>query len=91
VTSFDAAIDLTAQVVEPNRSPAEAVEAVRAAIEDIPGAGWVSVEWCVGAPRNEGWVRLYEPGRAEPQSGVKWDKLARLIEDVAINAARRPR
>jgi hypothetical protein len=40
-------------------------------------------------PHTALWIRLYEPGRAEPQSGGKWDKLAQLVEDVARNAVKR--
>jgi hypothetical protein len=57
---FEASIDLTTDVVP------QAVERVRLAVEQLPGASWISVEWCGQMPSAKlpiEWVRVYRRGR----------------------------
>ena len=63
---FDASVDLTEHNVPPGMPPAIAVERAREALEALTGAGWVSVEWCGGAPAEASWARAYQRGSAEP-------------------------
>jgi hypothetical protein len=44
MTHFDASIDLTVHNVPAGIDVAAAVARVRAAVQDLPGANWVSVE-----------------------------------------------
>jgi hypothetical protein len=56
---FDASVDLTVHTVPGHLDPSQAVARVRAAVESLPGAGWVSVEWCGDATASLPWVTLY--------------------------------
>lgn len=62
MTSFDVCIDLTVHIVPAGISPAVAVARVREAVERVPGAGWISVEWCGDAPASAPWLRLFRQG-----------------------------
>ena len=63
---FDASVDLTEHNIPPGMPPALAVERAREALGALTGAGWVSVEWCGGAPAQASWARAYKRGSAEP-------------------------
>ncbi len=63
---FDASVDLTEHNIPPGMPPALAVERAREALGALTGAGWVSVEWCGGAPAGASWARAYKRGSAEP-------------------------
>jgi hypothetical protein len=76
---FDASADLTVHSVSADLEPGQAVFRVRTAVESLPSAGWVFVEWCGDAPATLSWVTLYEPGRAAPQSGGPYDAIAALV------------
>ena len=82
---FDAAIDLTPAIAG-KLGPGDAVRLAGDAVRSLPGAGWIDVEWCGGAPGNLAWMRLYQPGRSQPQVGGDWDTLARLVEEAVVAA-----
>ena len=63
---FDASVDLTEHNIPPGMPPTVAVERAREALRALTGAGWVSVEWCGGAPAGASWARVYKRGSAEP-------------------------
>ena len=44
------------------------------------GAGWVSVEWCGGAPAEASWVRVFKPGAAEPLPGPAGEAVLALLK-----------
>ncbi len=80
---FDASIDLTTDVVPAHIPPQDAVTRVRTAVEGLPGAFWVSVEWCgtlppVGWPVD--WVRIYRRGRGGIMKGQPWDTIKAAIK-----------
>jgi hypothetical protein len=56
---FDASIDLVAGHLPEGLPPQEGVRRARGAVEAVPGAGWVSVEWCGHIPAVK-WIRLYK-------------------------------
>ena len=60
--SFDVTIDLTDDIVPPGVRPHQAVHRVRAAVEAMPGAGWVSVDYFGLIPPGLPWIVLYEAG-----------------------------
>ncbi len=86
MTGFDASIDLTIHSVPTGIDVAEAVVRVRAAVDDVPGANWVSVEWCSDAPAFLPWLTLYMPGCGIPLTGERFTHLARRIEAVVTEA-----
>ena len=82
MTAFDASIDLTIHTVPPGTQPSVAVERVRDAVADLPGARWVSVEWCGDAPASLPWIAVYEPGNAVPMTGGAFAAVAMRIEQT---------
>jgi hypothetical protein len=77
---WDASIDIVAAHLEPGADgPGDAVARVRAAVESLPGAGWVSVAWCGRAPAIR-WLRVYPPGRCVEPVGPEWDAVRRRVE-----------
>ena len=78
-TKFDASIDLLTRLVPSDIPSAAAVERVRSAVERLPGANWISVEWCGDVPGSPPWLRLYK-------SGGIWDELTHLIKATALHA-----
>jgi hypothetical protein len=86
---FDASLDLRADLVPDNLTPREAVELVRAAVEALPGAGWISVAWCGHCPPVP-WVRVYKPGRGEAMEGGEWDLIEARIKAAAMAAVIAP-
>lgn len=79
MTEFDACIDLTVHNVPAGVPSDVAVSRVRAAVEKLPGAAWISVEWCGEAPESPLWLRLFKAGNGQQQSGGAWDVLADKI------------
>jgi DNA repair protein RadC len=80
--AFDASIDI---------GRAEAVNAVRARVEAMPGAGWISVEAHTGLAAS---VRLFAAGSGFEAEGPEWAALRRDVEhevDTALRAAPLPR
>ncbi len=77
---FDASVDLTEHNIPPGMPPAVAVERARAALGALTGAGWVSVEWCGGAPAEASWVRIFKRGAAEPLPGPAGEAVAALLK-----------
>ena len=61
---WDASIDLTDQVMLPGVSDATTAAKVRAAVEALHGAGWISVEQCPETPPGLQWVVAYRDGPA---------------------------
>ena len=74
---FDACIDLTVRTVPEAIAPGDAVERVRSAVEALPGAGWISVEWHGDAPGR--WLRVFPVGVAREQEDGEWAELAERI------------
>jgi hypothetical protein len=75
---FDASIDLTTDVVPPHIPPHQAAERVRLAVEQLPGAFWISVEWCGQMPSLKQpieWVRVYRRSRGGIMEGRPWDAI----------------
>ncbi len=77
---WDVSIDLVQAHLEPGtEGPGDAVEAVRAAVERLPGAAWVSVAWCGNLPANR-WLRVFRRGSCMPVDGPEWDRVRRDVE-----------
>ncbi len=76
---FDASVDLTEHNVPPGMAPAVAVERAREALGKMTGAGWVSVEWCGGAPAEAVGVRVFKPGASELLPGPPGEAVAALL------------
>ena len=74
---FDVCLDLTVRTVPEGMAPQIAVERVRSAIEALPGAGWVSVEWCGHAPSR--WLRVFPAGVGSEQEDGEWAELRERI------------
>ncbi len=88
---FDACIDLTMRTVPEGIAPPVAVERVRSAVEELPGAEWISVEWCGDAPGD--WLRVFPAGVGREQEDGEWAELAERITATvheALGADRRP-
>jgi hypothetical protein len=66
--------------------PADAVDAVRQAVQRITGAGWIDVEALSYPPAIPGWVILYEPGRGSAPDITEWRDLHREVEAMATAA-----
>jgi hypothetical protein len=62
---FDATIDLAKCHCRPGLRPRDAVDAVRAAVEALPGANWISVDYG-GDWQPVRWIVLYQPGSGRP-------------------------
>jgi hypothetical protein len=83
---WDASIDLVqAHLEAPSADPSQAVEAVRFAVQSLPGAGWVSVAWCGAMPAVR-WLRVFRPGSSVEQEGAEWATLKRRIESIVSRA-----
>ena len=63
---FDATVDFIEHNIPPGMPPTIAVKRAREALAALTGSGWVSVEWCGGAPAEASWARVYKRGSAEP-------------------------
>lgn len=85
---FDVSVDLLDRMLPPPdaTSDAEAVYRVRAAVQAIPGAKYVSLEVCRGVPGNPIWLRIYRPGNGEVMTGAEWDGMAERVE-AAVSGA----
>jgi hypothetical protein len=66
--------------------PAEAVAAVRRAVERMGGAGWINVEAQSFPPHIPGWVTLYVAGQGAPPDTPEWRELQRSVEKTATAA-----
>jgi hypothetical protein len=83
---WDACIDLVSAHLEPGTDAhGDAVAAVRAAVQKLPGVGWVSVAWFGDLPA-ERWLRVFRPGSSMPVEGPEWDRVRRDVER-AVNLA----
>lgn len=82
--AFDALIALAPDMLPPGLSRADAVRAVRAAVQVMPGAGWVGVEYH-GVPSGLGlrWVEVFPPDSGLPLKGERWDALRATVERAA--------
>jgi hypothetical protein len=77
---WDACIDIVTAHLEPGAAaPGDAVAKVRAAVERLPGASWVSVAWCGDLPAQR-WLRVFRRGSSMPVDGPEWDKVRRDVE-----------
>jgi hypothetical protein len=76
---FDASIDLVADHLPKGLSSNEAVQRAREAVEALPGAGWISVEYCGDIPSVR-WIRLFQRGRGKVMEGGLWDQLQADVE-----------
>ena len=88
--AFDALVALAPDMLPPGASRAEAVRAVRAAVQAMPGAGWVGVEYH-GVPSGLGlrWVEVFPPDSGLALKGERWDALRAAVEGVARDALTR--
>lgn len=82
MTEFDTSIDLTTAILPKGIQPDVAVQRVSDAVADLPGARWVSVEWCGDVPASLPWVTVYEPGNAVPMIGGTFAAVAARIEQT---------
>jgi len=64
----------------------EAAAAVRHAVEQMPGAGWIDVEAQPYPPELPGWVIVYPQGRSVTPDTPAWHALRRDIEVMATAA-----
>ena len=74
---YDVSIDLTEAILSPGMPPSRAAELVRAAVRALPGAGWVSVEDCRGAPPGLRWVTTSRRGARRRRAVVNGRAFAR--------------
>ena len=86
MVQFDTSVDLTEHNIPPGMAPAVAVERVREAVGAMTGAGWVSVEWCGGAPAEASWVRVFKRGVAELLPPPVGDAVAALVKAAVRKA-----
>jgi hypothetical protein len=82
---FDASIDLFADHLPDGLSSKEGVERAREAVEALPGAGWISVEYCGHYQPGE-WIRIFRPGRGEIMEGGLWDQLQANVAATVAEA-----
>ncbi len=83
---FDACLDLTVRMLPGGVAPDAAVGRVRTAVEALPGAGWVSVEWCGDTPGESRWLRVFPAGRGGEQHDGAWAELRERIAAAARQA-----
>ena len=86
MTSFDACLDLTVRVVPGGTPPKVAVERVRSAVQALPGAAWISVEWCGDAPGESRWLRVFPEGEGAEQWDGTWADLRERITATVRHA-----
>ena len=85
--AFDAVLALGPELLPPGVAPGAAVQAVRAAVQAMPGAGWVAVEaHGLRLPPGLGWVELHTPGGGTAPEGRAWSDLRAGVERVATAA-----
>jgi hypothetical protein len=65
---------------------ADAVEAVRVAVEWMNGAGWIDVEAQSNPPSCHGWVIVYPRGHSITPETAEWRALRHRVEAVAMAA-----
>lgn len=80
--SFDATVDIPESFMPPGMRPYEAVYRGREALEAMPGAGWVSVDYAGIIPPEVPWIVLYAAGSAEPLDPLHGLDLAARIESA---------
>jgi hypothetical protein len=67
--------------------PAEAVAAVRRAVQRVDGAGYIDIEEQSGRPPHwPGWVAVYPLGRSITPDTPEWRELRHAVEAVALAA-----
>jgi len=59
------------------------VAAVREAVAQMKGAGWIDVEAESYPPGTAGWVIVYPRGRCDTPDAPEWRQLRHLVETVA--------
>lgn len=83
---FDVSVDLTQGTIPSGMPPDAAIAKVQAVIRAIPGAGFLSVEDCRGAPDGLRWITTYQPGHSAPMEGGEWEGVRERVE-AAVMAA----
>ncbi len=83
---FDAIVDVTDAFLPRGMRAEDAVARVREAIAAMPGAGWVDVAACAGAPARLPWLTLYRPGSSHPAEGDAWSGVAAAVEAAVRRA-----
>ena len=84
---FDALIALGPQHLPSGIDRNAAAEAVREAVQAMPGAEWISVErHGMALPAGMGWIELHAPGSSVPRVGATWDSLGAEVERVVLAA-----
>lgn len=85
-TSLGVTGHVTDDIVPPGMRPHEAVYRVRTAVEAIPGAGWVSVDYSGLVPPDLPWIVLHRPGSSAPLEAEKAGDLAARVEATVRRA-----
>ena len=84
--SFDVTVDIPDEVVPAGMRPHQAVYRVREAVEAMPGARWVSVDYSGLLPPGIPWIVLYQPDSAIPMDVEQVSALAAMVEATARRA-----
>lgn len=66
--------------------PTGAVAAIREAIERLPGANWIDVEFWGPCSATANWVQVYPRGRCFTPDGSSWRRLKDDVERLALAA-----
>ena len=80
---WDASVDLTSALLPAIAARAALpIDLIRHAVQQLEGAGEVSVEDCRGAPESLRWVTVYRHGEGLRRTGTPWDEVASRIQDA---------
>jgi len=83
---FDACIDLVAAIVPARFEPQVAVVLVRSAVERIPGANWISVEWCGNSPQTDSFIRVFARGHGKIREDGPYAQAREQIRHALLEA-----
>jgi hypothetical protein len=79
---FDASIDLTPRMIPDGVDVQAALVATRRAVQTLPGANWISVEYYAEVSATIPWIRVFLPGNSRVQSGQKYIAIEDDIQAV---------
>ncbi len=83
--AFDCSVDLTARHPIPAEVPPSAAAGlVRTGIEALPGARWISFDWCGDAPPDLPWLGVYAVGDCREKSGGICSNLANGVRMTVL-------
>ncbi len=83
---FDATIDLPIGMVPDHLTPREVVSLVRRAVQAMPGAAWISVDYAGDVSATLPWLTLYQPDTASLLSEAVAGRLSDLVKSVVSGA-----